>query len=103
MSRTRAVTSWVVTVLVLVFLFGVSGPSAAAATPDPVLQWIGIMNDTALAGGTSPFFTSRIAAMVSASVFDAANGIDPRFQPLHVRPNAPHGASQRAAAIQGAY
>jgi hypothetical protein len=71
--------------------------------PDPALQWVGIMNDTALAGGTSPFFTSRIAAMVSASVFDAVNGIDPRFQPLHVRPNAPDGASQRAAAIQAAY
>ena len=89
MSRMRAVNSFVVTVLVLVFLFGASGPSAVAATPDPVLQWIGIMNDTALTVGTSPFFTSRIAAMVSASVFDAVNGIDPRFRPLHVRPDAP--------------
>jgi hypothetical protein len=103
MSRMRAVTRFVVTVLVLVFLFGARGPSAVTATPDPVLQWIGIMNDTALAGGTSPFFTSRIAAMVSASVFDAVNGIDPRFQPLHVRPNAPDGASQRAAAIQASF
>ena len=103
MSRMRAVTSFVVTMLVLVFLLGASGPSAVAATPDPVLQWIGIMNDTALAGGTSPFFTSRIAAMVSASVFDAVNGIDPRFQPLHVQPNGTDGASQRAAAIQAAY
>jgi len=103
MSRMRAVTSFVVTMLVLVFLLGASGPSAVAATPDLVLQWIGIMNDAALAGGTSPFFTSRIAAMVSASVFDAVNGIDPRFQALHVRPNAPDGASQRAAAIQAAY
>jgi hypothetical protein len=41
--------------------------------------------------------------MVSASVFDAVNGIDPRFQPLHVRPNAPDGASQRAAAIQASF
>jgi hypothetical protein len=103
MSRMRAVTSFVVTMLALVFLLGASGPSAVAATPDLVLQWIGIMNDAALAGGTSPFFTSRIAAMVSASVFDAVNGIDPRFQALHVRPNAPDGASQRAAAIQAAY
>jgi hypothetical protein len=29
--------------------------------------------------------------------------IDPRFRPLHVKPNAPHHASQRAAAIQAAY
>jgi hypothetical protein len=41
--------------------------------------------------------------MVSASVFDAVNGIDRRFQPLHVRPNAPDGTSQRAAAIQAAF
>lgn len=71
MSRMRAVARLVVTVLVLVFLFGASRPSALAATPDPVLQWIGIMNDTALAGGTSPFFTfvqvhpSRFRACVS--------------------------------------
>jgi hypothetical protein len=41
--------------------------------------------------------------LVSASVFDAVNSIDPRYRPLLVRPDAPHGASQRAAAIQAAY
>lgn len=76
---------------------------AVAAPPDPVLEWINIMNATVLADGTSPFRTSRVSAMVSASVFDAVNGIDPRFQPLHVVPIAPDGASQRAAAIQAAF
>jgi len=41
--------------------------------------------------------------LVSASVFDAVNGIEPRYRPLHVSPNAPHNASKRAAAIQAAY
>jgi len=41
----------------------------------------------------------RIAAMVSASVFDGVNGIDPRYRPIHVRPNAPDGASPRARPI----
>jgi hypothetical protein len=91
-----------VCMLLLIGIAATASPSAAAP-PDPVLEWINIMNDTVLAGGTSPFFTSRIAAMVSASVFDAVNGIDPRFRPLHVPPNAPGGASQRAAAIQAAY
>lgn len=76
---------------------------ARAATADPVLDWIQVMNDTALAAGTSPFATTRVAAMLSASVFDAVNGIDPRFRYVHVRPDAPSHASQRAAAIQAAY
>ncbi|MBZ5655443.1 MAG: vanadium-dependent haloperoxidase [Acidobacteriia bacterium] len=77
--------------------------SAAAATPgDPVLEWNAIMNDTVLAGGTSPVASSRVVAMVSASVFDAVNGIKPRYKPLHVKPGAPGYASQRAAAIQAA-
>src|SRR5580692_13217836 len=78
-------------------------PLSAWTTPDPVLEWIGVMNTAVLAGGTNPLVTSRVVALVSASVFDAVNGIDPRFQPLHVKPNAPHGASQHAAAIQAAY
>jgi PAP2 superfamily len=77
--------------------------SAAPAAPDPVLEWINVMNNTVLAAGTAPNVTGRVVALVSASVFDAVNGIDPRFRPLYVRPDAPHNASQRAAAIQAAY
>ena len=61
------------------------------------------MNDTVIAGGTNPLVTSRNVAFVSASVFDAVNGIEPRYRPLLVTPNAPRHASQRAAAIQAAY
>jgi hypothetical protein len=81
----------------------VSPRPAAAAAPDPVLEWIGVMNNTVLTAGTAPNVTGRVVALVSASVFDAVNGIDPRFRPLHVRPDATHHASQRAAAIQAAY
>lgn len=80
-----------------------AGIPLRAATTDAVLAWNAIMNDTVLAGGTSPIVTSRVVALVSASVFDAFNGIEPRFRPLHVRPNAAHSASQSAAAIQAAY
>ena len=61
------------------------------------------MNRTVLAGGTNPLVSTRVVALVSASVFDAVNGIEPRFQPAHVNPAAPHNASERAAAIQAAY
>jgi hypothetical protein len=87
--------------MLFVFLFFV--PVAAATSPDPVLEWVGIMNDTAIAVGTNPLATSRVAALVSGSVYDAVNGIEPRYQPLFVKPNAPHPASKQAAAIQAAY
>jgi hypothetical protein len=75
----------------------------SAAVPDPVLQWIGIMNTTVLAGGTNPLATTRVVALVSGSVFDAVNGINPRFAPLHVVAKGPASASQRAAAVQAAF
>ncbi|HEX4544605.1 MAG TPA: vanadium-dependent haloperoxidase [Candidatus Acidoferrum sp.] len=91
-------------VLVLVVVLLAANPlPVSAATPDSVLEWIGVMNNTVLAANTAPNVTGRVVALVSASVFDAVNGIEPRFQPLHVRPDAPHNASQRAAAIQAAY
>ena len=92
-----------VLLLLIAALLAASPLPASAAAPDPVLEWIGVMNTTVLTAGTAPNVTSRIVALVSASVFDAVNGIDPRYRPLLVKPNAPHGASQRAAAIQAAY
>lgn len=89
--------------VLLVVLLATNPVTVSAAAPDPVLEWIGVMNDTVLTAGTAPNVTSRVVALVSASVFDAVNGIDPRFRPLLVKPNAPHNASQRAAAIQAAY
>ena len=89
--------------MLIVALLAVSPLPVSAATPDPVLEWIGVMNSTVLKAGTAPNVTSRVVALVSASVFDAVNGIEPRFRPLQVRPDAPHNASQRAAAIQAAY
>jgi hypothetical protein len=78
-------------------------PVAAAVPTDPVLEWIGIMNDTVIAAKTSPLLTVRQVALVSASVFDAVNGIKPRYTSLLVKSGAPRHASQRAAAIQAAY
>src|SRR4029077_722781 len=59
-------------------LFAVSPPQVSAATADPVLEWIDVMNTTVLKAGTAPNVTGRVVALVSASVFDAVNGIEPR-------------------------
>ena len=90
------------TLMLIVALLATSPLPLSAATPDPVLEWIDVMNTTVLAAGTPPNVTSRVVALVSASVFDAVNGIDPRFLPLQVKPHAPDNASQRAAAIEAA-
>jgi hypothetical protein len=90
-------------VLIVVSLFAGAVPAVATPPPDPVLEWIGIMNDTVISGNTNPLGTSRVVALVSGSVYDAVNGIGPDHQPLFVNPNAPHPASQRAAAIQAAF
>jgi PAP2 superfamily protein len=104
LGRRRVGTTILSAMLVLLVVLLASSPlPVSAATPDPVLEWIDVMNTTVIAGGTAPNVTSRIVALVSASVFDAVNGIEPRFRPLRVRPDAPHHASQSAAAIQAAY
>jgi hypothetical protein len=100
---TLGLTIRIALLIVLAALVAASPLLVSAATPDTVLEWIGIMNNSVIAGGTNPLVTTRAVALVSASVFDAVNGIEPRFQPLHVKPNAPNHASQRAAAIQAAF
>jgi hypothetical protein len=52
---------------------------------------------------TGPIPMTRNAALVQGAVFDAVNGIERRFTPVHVDAAAPDGASKRAAAVQAAY
>ena len=101
--KTQQKRSRVALILLLGAFLAASPLSVTAATPgNPVLEWNAIMNTTVLNGGSSPLVSTRVVALVSASVFDAVNGIRPLYQPLHVKPDAPRHASQRAAAIQAA-
>jgi hypothetical protein len=100
--ESASATVRVATAMLLMALLVSTPVAMSAATPDAVLQWIGLMNTAVLAdGSTSPLATTRVVALVSSSVFDTVNGIEPRLQPLHVKPDAPHHASQRAAANSG--
>ena len=85
---------------------GLTAPAhatAAATTSDGavVITW----NKTLLAAlanaGTPAPIGTRLGAIVQAAVFDAVNGIERRYTPIHVEPAAPPGAS-RAAAVTGA-
>ncbi|PYK00809.1 MAG: hypothetical protein DME23_06045, partial [Verrucomicrobia bacterium] len=76
---------------------------AHRSTIDEVTEWNRNMLAALLKAGLSPLVATRAGAIVAASVYDAVNGIDRHYGPIHVAANAPRGASQRAAAVQAAY
>jgi membrane-associated phospholipid phosphatase len=73
------------------------------ARADEVANWNNIMLQAGHTDVTSPVVMSRVAAIVAGAVYDAVNGIDQRFTPLHVAPAAAPGASRPAAAVLAAY
>lgn len=81
----------------------IAGSVAATAQADEVTDWNQTMLRSGLLAGSSALVMSRVAAIVQASVFDAVNGIDRKYTPIHVTPAGPAGASRRAAAVQAAY
>jgi membrane-associated phospholipid phosphatase len=98
-SQRSRIRSW----LLFATLLFTQIAAVSAFASDPVLDWIAITNDSAISSGTNPLVTSRVISLVSVSVFDAVNGVEPRYHPLHVRPDAPRHASAGAAAVQAAY
>src|SRR5687767_15109416 len=75
----------------------------AEVRADVVTDWNQIAQQTILNAGSNPMVSSRSLAIVQVSVFDAYNGIERRYEPIHVAPNALPGASRRAAVTQAAY
>src|SRR5438132_1404823 len=82
-----------------IFLVCAIGTTARA---DEVTAWNETLFRSALVASSSPLNMTRFAALVQAAVFDAVNGIERRYTPIHVDPAGPAGASSRAAAMQAA-
>ena len=84
-----------------------SGPplEAQVVASSPVVEWHQIFNAATFATVPVPnsLATSRSAALVSVSVFDAINGIDRWYTPYLVKERAPARTSADAATIQAAY
>jgi hypothetical protein len=59
---------------------------------DEVTDWNQNLLVAAHAVGTSPLLTTRVAAIVQTAVFDALNGIERRYTPIHVTDQAPRGS-----------
>ncbi|PYV41158.1 MAG: phosphoesterase, partial [Acidobacteria bacterium] len=73
------------------------------ARADEVLDWNAVLMRALTVGKVGGVLAFRPAAIVQVSVFDAVNGIDRGFTPIHVHGKAPRGASRRAAAVYAAY
>jgi hypothetical protein len=81
---------------------------ACVLTPAPAraseaADWNRQLQASILLANQSPIVSTRSAAIVQAAVFDAINGIERRYTPVHVAPDASPGASRRAAIVQAAY
>ena len=80
---------------------------AAPVSADEVLDWNRIIcRAVTIAPATAPPLAARILAMTHAAMFDAHNGIERRFEAIHVEPTdaePDRGASKRAAVVQAAY
>lgn len=87
----------------LCFIAVVGSFTTFARAADEVTQWNQFMLDAFVTGNVVGLGVTRHAAIVHSAVYDAVNGIERRFTPIHVPPAAPPGASARAAAVQAAY
>lgn len=87
-------------VFVLVCLGALVLPSVASA--NVVTDWDRTMVTVLEADNAPPPPAARAAAIVQSSVFDAINGIERRYTPVHVLPAGPRDASPAAAAAAAA-
>ena len=77
---------------------------AAPARADVVTEWNELAFRLSLVAGAPALNAGRVAAIVHAAVFDALNGIDRRYTPIHVAPpDSCLGASRPTAVVQAAY
>jgi hypothetical protein len=84
-----------VRLFVTVSLLAVTGAGLAVA--DEVTEWNHIMLEATLVAtptfpATPAPVTTRSTAIVQAAIFDAVNGIDPRYTPIFVRHAGPRKA-----------
>ena len=83
---------------------GTAQESSADSRPvNQVLEWNQIFIDTLIATNTANSSSQRLGAIVHTAIFDAYNGIEPRYTPIFVHDEDPRGASRRAAVIAAAY
>jgi hypothetical protein len=90
------------TLTITILLAGMCATGTRVAA-DEVLDWNAVALRALQRGSVPGAIQSRAMASVHTAMFDALNGIERRFTPIHVTAVAPPGASRRAAIVQAAY
>ncbi len=92
-------------VVTLGILLGSAGGigSVQAAPNNMVVDWNQTMLSAFATANVPPPSGNRLGAIVQAAVFDAVNGIEGRYTPIHVAPAAPSDASPKAAVASAAH
>ena len=70
---------------------------------DEVTDWNAVLQRAIQTAATPGPIQGRVAAIVHVAMFDAYNGVERRYTPIHVTLEAPRGASARAAVVYAAY
>jgi hypothetical protein len=86
--------------LTLVSVIALGVPATGA---DEVTDWNAVLNRAIQTAATAGPLQGRVAAIVNVAMFDAYNGVERRYTPIHVTTEAPRGASSRAAVVYAAY
>lgn len=102
MKSKLGLTSAIVTIGFLLASAGRTG-GVRAAPDNMVVDWNQTMNAVFATAKVPPPAANRLGAIVQAAVFDAVNGIDGKYEPIHVAPAAPADASPQAAAAAAAH
>lgn len=92
-----------ITTIKLSFALATLSVASAANAADEITTWNEALIQATLTAATPAPLSPRVGAIVQSAVFDAVNGIDRRYSPVHVHASGPRGASERAAAVQAAY
>jgi hypothetical protein len=90
-------------VTAVAFLVALAPPAQAASRPNMAIQWNQVMLSTFAAASVPPANANRLAGVVAAATFDAVNGIERRYTPVHVQPAGAPDASPKAAAASATY
>ncbi len=70
---------------------------------DETLVWNEVLLDAIISSTVGNGPSIRLGAIVHVAMFDAYNGVERRYTPIHELGRAPRGASRRAAIVGAAY